>query len=314
MTKIKKIFSIILIISLSSTVKGTAEINDGLYITVGNKAVTKSDVVDEIKKILILNNVIYSEDKREELHQLAVKSVIKLNVKKIEVERNDFLEFSKNDLNNELTRMANNLDMDLDTLKSVFSSNELDFSIVEDQIKTELLWNSLIFYLYRNRISINLSEIDEQLRLNQNKEEFMEYLISEIVIKAVEKDKLESKIEEVKNKINIEGFESVAMNLSISQTASKGGDLGWVNENVISEKYKSKISKTTVGSLSEPILLNEGILIFKVRDKRKIEKEIDLEELKNQMVSSEKTKILNMYSMTHYDNVRRTISINFFDD
>ena len=314
MTKIKKIFSIILIIFLSSTVKGTAEINDGLYITVGNKAVTKSDVVDEIKKILILNNVIYSEDKREELHQLAVKSVIKLNVKKIEVERNDFLEFSKNDLNNELTRMANNLDMDLDTLKSVFSSNELDFSIVEDQIKTELLWNSLIFYLYRNRISINLSEIDEQLRLNQNKEEFMEYLISEIVIKAVEKDKLESKIEEIKNKINIEGFESVAMNLSISQTASKGGDLGWVNENVISEKYKSKISKTTVGSLSEPILLNEGILIFKVRDKRKIEKKIDLEELKNQMVSSEKTKILNMYSMTHYDNVRRTISINFFDD
>ena len=71
--------------------KGTAEINDGLYITVGNKAVTKSDVVDEIKKILILNNVIYSEDKREELHQLAVISVIKLNVKKIEVERNDFL-------------------------------------------------------------------------------------------------------------------------------------------------------------------------------------------------------------------------------
>ena len=135
----------------------------------------------------------------------------------------------------------------------------------------------------------------------------MEYLISEIVIKAVEKDKLESKIEEVKNKINIEGFESVAMNLSISQTASKGGDLGWVNENIISEKYKSKISKTTVGSLSEPILLNEGILIFKVRDKIKIEKKIDLEELKNQMVSSEKTKILNMYSMTHYDNVRRTI-------
>ena len=31
------------------------------------------------------------------------------------------------------------------------------------------------------------------------------------------------------------------MNLSISETALKGGDLGWINENEISKKFKSKI-------------------------------------------------------------------------
>ena len=80
------------------------------------------------------------------------------------------------------------------------------------------------------------------------------------------------------------------------------------------KKFRSILSNTPIGSLSKPILLNENILIFKVRDKRKIEKEINLEELKNQLVDSEKTKMLNMYSRSHYDNLRRLISIKFFNE
>ena len=46
----------------------------------------------------------------------------------------------------------------------------------------------------------------------------------------------------------------------------------------------------------------------------KIKKEINLEELKNQLVDSEKTKMLNMYSKSHYDKLRRSISIKFFNE
>ena len=66
----------------------------------------------------------------------------------------------------------------MDTLKNIFTSNGMDFEMIKDQVKTELLWNSLIFYLYGDRLSINLDEIEEQLKLNQNKKEFDEYLIS----------------------------------------------------------------------------------------------------------------------------------------
>ena len=104
------------------------------------------------------------------------------------------------------------------------------------------------------------------------------------------------------------------MKLSISESAMSGGDLGWINENKLAEKFRSILSNTPIGSLSKPILLNENILIFKVRDKRKIKKEINLEELKNQLVDSEKTKMLNMYSKSHYDKLRRLISIKFFNE
>ena len=313
MIKLKRII-IVVLVSLIGLEKSNAEIKDGIFMTVGNAAITKLDVVDEIKVILILNNMSYSDEKRDELQNSAVKSLIERTIKEIEIKKNDFLEFNQNDAINEMQRLASRINMDVETLKNICVSNELDFSLIKKQIETGLLWNSLIFHLYKNRVSINQNEIEEQLKLSKNKKDFEEYLISEIVIKSVEKNELKSKIEEIKNKIKLEGFENVAMSLSISQSATNGGDLGWVKEDIISNKFRTIIINTPIGNLSEPILLKEGILIYKVRDKRKIKKEIDLEELKNELVQSEKSKILNMYSMSHYENLRRSVTIKFFNE
>ena len=78
-------------------------IEDSLFATVGNKAITKSDVLNEIKLILILNNKIFSEKERKKLQQIAVKSIIKRSVKQIEIERNNFLEFNQQDVKKETT-------------------------------------------------------------------------------------------------------------------------------------------------------------------------------------------------------------------
>ena len=310
MIKIKKIFFLLLII-LALPIKVNAEIKDGLFATVGNMAITKSDIVDEIKTILILNNQSYSDERREELQNAAVKSVIKRSIKKSEINKYNLLEYSENDLKNELKRIAYNLNFDLETLKNIFASNGIDFFLIEDQIRTELLWNSLIFQLYKDRLRINKDEIDDQLKLVRTKKEFKEFLISEIIIKVENADKLNEQIENLKNKIEIDGFEKTANNSSISESAIKGGDLGWVNENSISKKFKSKILKTVIGEMSEPILLGENILIFKVRDARIIKENLSLEEAKNELVNMEKTKILNMYSKSHYDKLRRGIQVNF---
>jgi len=287
-------------------------IQDGLYVTVGNKAITKSDIVSEIKKILILNNKSFSEDEKGNLQNRAIKALIKTNIKKIEVERNNFLEFSNKDLNNEIMRLTKNLNINLDRLKEICEINNLDFSIIEENIKTDLRWNSLIFQTYKNRLSINLEEIDEQIKSVQKKKEVKEYLLSEIIIKSVEKDKIQSAIEDLKNKIKVEGFENVAINLSIADSSSKGGSLGWINENLINDKLKSVIINTPIGNISKAILLPRGILIFKVNNKRKTKIVQSLEEIKNKLVDAEKTKILQMHSLSHYNNARKSISIKFF--
>ena len=67
--------------------------------TIGNKPITQSDLVDEIKIILILNNEGYSDEKRDKLHELAVRSTIKRTVKTIELERNNYFKFNDQFIN-----------------------------------------------------------------------------------------------------------------------------------------------------------------------------------------------------------------------
>ena len=311
MMNVKKIFFVIIISSFFYT-ETNAVIKDSLFATVGDKAVTRSDIVNEIKIILILNGQSFSEEERAQIESAAINSTIKRTIKKIEIEKYESLSFNKSDLDNEINMLAANIGLDTDTFKNIFTANEIDFSLIISQIQTELLWNSLIFKLYKERLTININEIEEQLKFFQETEESEEFLISEIIINTVPQDQINSKIEEIKNKIEANGFEKVALNHSISETAIRGGDLGWVNENAISEKFKSIIKNTEIGKISEPVFLPEGILLFKLRDKRKLKQFQNLEEAKNKLINTEKTKILNMHSLSHYDNLRRSIIINYY--
>ena len=102
------------------------------------------------------------------------------------------------------------------------------------------------------------------------------------------------------------------MEKSISDSSINGGDLGWISENLISDEFRSKIINTKIGEISDPVLLPEGIVLFKVRDKKTSEKVVNLEDARRQIIDSEKKKILNMYSLSHYDTLRRTIAINYY--
>ena len=310
MISIKKIFSIIMLLVISVEISNAA-IKDSLFATIGHKAVTQSDVLNEIKLILILNGESFTEDKKKELQSAAVNSIIMKNIKKIEIERYN-LEYNNADLLKELESLSSNLNIDLNTLRNILINNGIDFELLAERIRVELLWNSLIFSLYNKKLLINLDEINEQLKQYQGKKDVEEFLISEIIIKSVNKDKIETAVQELKDKIEIEGFEKVAIDNSISETSTQGGDLGWVTENVISEELKSKIINTKIGNISEPIFLPTGILFFKLRDRRIVKKEMDLDQVKDLLVKAEKNKILNMYSLSHYDSVKRTVTIDYY--
>ena len=311
MIKLKKII-LTFVILIFYTQSCFGEIKDSLYATVGKKAITYSDIVNEIKIILITNNQSFSEEKRKQLEATAIKSAIQRNIKQIEIEKFANLNFSNADLTRELNVLAKRINMSLDEFKNIFISNGIDFSIVKNRIETELLWNSLIFKLYKNNLTVDENEINEQLSLIKTKDSVDEYLLSEIIFDLTDIDKVESEVKKVKEKIQSEGFEKVAMGLSIAETGKKGGNLGWISENIMAKKFKSIIIDTPVGGISKHVLLPNGILIFKVNDKRSVKAEFDIEKVKNQLVNNEKSKLLKMYSASHYDKLRRSISIDYY--
>ena len=243
MINIKKII-IIILLSFFCFLNAWAGIKDGLFATVGNKAITKSDIVQEMKIILILNGESYSEENKERIRSAAIKSLIKRIIKQIEIEKYDFLKFNELDVYKEVDRVSKLRGIDSETLRNIFTSNDMDFSLVTKQIETELLWNSLIFEIYKERLSINVDEIEEQLKLIQNAEEIYEYLISEIIIKPLDQNNIETEIK----------------NLEIEFSAANDRDLEFYSSMIFSidVKIKSRLHNFIRGGRYDELTSNLG--------------------------------------------------------
>ena len=77
------------------------------------------------------------------------------------------------------------------------------------------------------------------------------------------------------------------------------------------EKFRKILENTTVGSVTQPMLMNEGIMFLKLGNKRKIKNEIDLEKTKAALLNSEKDKKLKMYSISHFNKLKQSIAIDY---
>ena len=72
--KIKNILFVFLFIIFPLNSDSLA-ITDSIIGTVGNKPVTSSDLLNEMKMLLIVNGQKFTEDKRVELRSMAIKSI-----------------------------------------------------------------------------------------------------------------------------------------------------------------------------------------------------------------------------------------------
>jgi len=308
--KIKNILFVFLFIIFPLNSDSLA-ITDSIIGTVGNKPVTSSDLLNEMKMLLIVNGQKFTEDKRVELKSMAIKSINERLIKKIALEENNFDDFNEKDLMQEVYKISNKLNIKTDDLKKIFKRNNVNFSNLTDHLETELKWNGLIFYLYKNRVKVNVNEINERLKLIQNQKFLEEYLIYEIQIPQMDEQKFKKKISEIKNDIQVIGFEKAAYKHSKAKTALNGGKLGWIKEAELSEKIKKILKLTSVGEVTEPIIMSEGVMLLKLADKKKTKDEIDLEETKNILLNAEKNKKLTMHSKAHYNKLKQSILINY---
>ena len=64
--------------------------------------------------------------------------------------------FDPRDLENRLKELADRINKNVDELELICEANGIDFSQITDQVKIELLWNSLIYEMYKDRLWINL--------------------------------------------------------------------------------------------------------------------------------------------------------------
>lgn len=311
--KLKSLIYIIFIVScFFFSTQASSNITNKIEVKVGNNIITTIDIRNEINTILVLTKKEINQENINEVKGLALKSLIRKTIKKEEINIYNITSYNEVDLENRIIGIAKSLGTDTSGLKKIFLKNDLNYENFIEKFKIELLWNSLIFMFYKNQISINMIQIENELESKLKEEEITkEYKLSEIEI-SVKNENLNELLEKIYNKINTMGFEVAAKEFSISNSAGKGGAIGWFSESTLSNIYQQNLLNIKVGKMTKPIKNLESITILKLNDLKTTKNtNINKEELKARIVERKKEEKLNLFSRSHFSNLENTVFIDF---
>ena len=171
------------------------QINNKIIISVGDYPITTVDLLKEIKLIAILSDTDINQKNREQIKALAVKSLIKRNIKESEIKRRNIYKYNKKQLNALILNTSKKLGVDQQGLKQILERNNLSYKELTKRFETDLKWNYMIFQIYKNKISLNATEIENKIQikvknLKDNSDQSEINLIKEQIINQEKEKKL----------------------------------------------------------------------------------------------------------------------------
>ena len=284
-------------------------ITNKILLKVENEIITNYEVKNKILTSLVLAGNEISQENINKLKKQALESLIENKLKIIELEKFKIKKDS-NQINLYLNSISGN---DILALENKFKINNLDYNLFLEEIEIQTKWQNFIYLFYKDKIEINENSINNDIeKIVKDKKNFQEYKISEIEINIEENSNIDQIVLDLKNKIKDEGFETAALNYSISSSSNNKGSLGWISSKSLSQEIFEILKKLNTGQISRPIKRQNSILFLKLDDVRtsKVEN-INIEDLKKKMIDRKKNEMFNLYSKSHLSKLRNSVLIEY---
>ena len=286
-----------------------ASLENKIIVKVGNNIITEFDIKNKILSSLILANQEINQFNIDKLKQQTLESLIILELKKAELSRFDF----KNNSSEIELYIDQISQIDKNEIKLKFNERGIDYNIFYEEVETQLKWQKFIYNFYKNKINIDDSEVNNEIKkLSTKRKNIQEFRISELEILLNNNKKNEDLIKNVLNQIDLLGFENSVAKFSISSTSTNKGDLGWINSSSLSKQILEAVSELQVGQVSQPIIRQNSVLFLKLTDKRStLLENKDLKVLKKNLINQKKNELFNLYSSSHLSKLKNSIFIEY---
>jgi peptidyl-prolyl cis-trans isomerase SurA len=279
-----------------------------IIVKINNEIITSVDIENEANYLKILNPQVKNLEKSR-LINVAKNSLIREKVKIIAllevVKEIDVKDEYKNRIIK--TRYEKKGFDTLDQYKNYLKNNGLKIEYIKNKISIEAIWNEIIYKKFNSKIVIDKKKIINEIKNNPD----IKMLLSEILFRIENKNKLEKKYNEIKNDIQNEGFENAALIHSTSDSASSGGKIGWIDKNSLNKIVNNALSNLKIGEYSEPILTAGGFLILKINDiKKNVFDKKNIEKKVNTLIQVKTNQQLNQLSNIYLNKVKKDLTIN----
>ncbi len=297
MKSLKQIVSQIIIFFLLN-LPSFASSNFQIITKVGNEIITSFELKNKIKTTLFLAGEELSQNNVNDIKNLSLEYLINTKLKKEELKKYNFERNNELRVKSYLENLSQKLNIKTADLEKVFLANDLEFNLFLEEIKTEFLWQSLIYEIYSKKINLDENEITRELnKIISNQQAILEYNLSKIETKILKEDELIDIMNYIKNF----SFQKAAQKYSIAYTSVNGGNIGWVNSESLSNNILELVKNLKIGEYSKPMKRDTSILIFYLNDKRQISNlnKNNLEKLKTSIINKKTNSLLNIYSNNH---------------
>ena len=308
--KSKILFYFVFLLSITISFTSADELK--IKLKIENEIITNYDISDEINYLISLNNNLKKLSKKQ-IKILANESSIKDKIKYIEL--NKYFDLNKKDANLEKI-ILQNLKYRLkknskEELKLYFKEYKLEYDYIINKLYVEFLWNKLIYEKYISKVSLNEKELENKIKnIIQNKAGIEELNLMEIVFDLKDNENANDKYNEILKTINEKGFENAANIFSVSSTAKFGGEVGWIKTTQLSDNVIEKLSGLEINKVSKPIQIGNNYIVLKIKEKKIVKENINLEAELNKLKQQETDRQLNQYSLIYFNKVKKGIFIN----
>tara|TARA_X000000368_G_scaffold161521_1_gene127286 strand:- start:2203 stop:3153 length:951 start_codon:yes stop_codon:yes gene_type:complete len=274
---------------------------------INNEIITSIDLLEETKYLISMNNELENANK-EVIYEIAKRSLIKHKIKEIElINRLEDYKLDENILSNIILDQFKKKNIrSKEELDKFFKNKKINRNHVNERIKTEILWNELIFAKYSKQIKVDQEEIKKELK---NKKKQKEFLLSEILFNVEKNEKINEKLKAIEELILKKGFSEAALTFSVSGSSDKGGRLEWIKETSLNKKIRSEINSLQIGNYTKPIVIPGGFLILKVDDIKISEIDINIDELINEISKKKFNEQLTQFSTIYFNKIKKNITV-----
>ena len=277
---------------------------------IDDQIITNIDIIDE-KNYLIFLKPNLAKLSEEEILKISLNSLIKEIIKKKELDR-IFQNVDKEKIATEVKKNLfkyKNVKNESEFL-GILNNYDIEYSKIVEKIQYEGLWNELIFKKYNSLVKINRNKLRKDLVKKISNDKKFEYELFEILFEIEKDETYKNKIKHISEYINKNDFKSAASKFSISNSANKGGEIGWIKETLLSEELNNILIKLKKGDITQPLKYPNGYLILKLNDKKEMKQIIDIDKELEEIIRFEKNRQLNQFSLLFYKKLKQNSKIN----
>ena len=274
-----------------------------IVLKINNQIITNIDLKKEENYLIALNNEL-KKLKQFEIEEIAKESLIREKIKENEVNRY-ILEVDEEYVNQIINKFISRLNLETEQQFNEYLKNfNLTIADVRKKINIETLWNGLIYKIYSDQIIIDKDKIEKKIKKNKKKKIQKQYRLSEIVFEVDSGQSVNKKYEIIKKEIIKLGFKNTANKFSISDTAKFGGEIGWIDEDQLSDNIRNEIKVIKMGEYTKPVNIVGGQLILKLEETKIITKVVNYEDLINNALNYERNKQLEQFSKVYFNKIK----------